>query len=113
MRERKSIFCDDNGIWQLDESQRVNIPLDANAVLIARLDRLREEVRRVLQTAAVLGREFEITILSKMLKGDELVIAKVQEAEANTIWVALAEIRYIFRHALLREAAYQCYLPTI
>lgn len=112
LKERGSIAPDAAGLWKLTEQAQTDIPMTINAVLVARLDRLREEIRRVVQTAAVLGREFEITVLSNMLRDDPLVEHKVREAEKNTIWVALAEIRYIFHHALLREAAYQMLFRT-
>ncbi len=82
------------------------VPLDVRAVLVARIDRLAAQARRVVQTAAVLGREFELRILQAMLAGHIDVAIPVQEAAAAAIWTALNEMRYLFRHALLRDAAY-------
>ncbi|MCB9434668.1 MAG: tetratricopeptide repeat protein, partial [Ardenticatenaceae bacterium] len=86
------------------------LPADVQAILIARLDRLAQSVRDVVQTAAVLGREFEIQVLSQMLRGMDGVAEKVRLAEAEAIWAALSELRYLFRHALLRDAAYEMQL---
>jgi tetratricopeptide (TPR) repeat protein len=58
------------------------------------------------QTASVLGREFEIRMLAQMLHEDETVDAWIAEAEKAAIWAPLNEIRYIFSHGLLRDAAY-------
>jgi predicted ATPase/class 3 adenylate cyclase len=83
------------------------LPADVRAVLVARLDRLAREVREVVQTAAVLGQEFEIQLLSGMLRNDESILQKVVAAEQAAIWSRLDELLCLFRHALLREAAYQ------
>ncbi len=60
--------------------------------------------------AAVLGREFEVRILSQVLRAD--VLPDVKAAEQEQIWAALSELRYIFRHTLLRDAAYEMQLRT-
>jgi class 3 adenylate cyclase/tetratricopeptide (TPR) repeat protein len=83
------------------------VPVSINAVLIARLDRLAAQVKAIVQTAAVLGHEFEIWVLSQMLRDDLQVSGKVKQAEAEAIWSALSETRYLFRHILLRDAAYE------
>lgn len=88
------------------------LPVDIQAVLIARLDRLSREVRDVVQTAAVLGREFEVRVLSQMLRDDLELEAKLGAAEGAAVWSALTELRYIFRHALLQDAAYQMQLES-
>src|SRR5688572_33394762 len=41
-----------------------------------------------------------------MLKEEENVYACIREAEKAAIWAPLNEIRYIFSHGLLRDAAY-------
>ncbi|MDP8238128.1 MAG: AAA family ATPase [Candidatus Hatepunaea meridiana] len=54
----------------------VDIPVDINAVIIARVDRLSSELKEVVQVASVLGREFEVQVLEEilsLLKEKELV----------------------------------------
>ncbi len=97
------------GQWAI-VGRMAEVPTNLNAVLVARLDRLAAEVKAVVQTAAVLGREFEVQVLSNMLRGDSQLPVKVQQAEAETVWMALSEIRYLFKHALLRDAAYDMQL---
>lgn len=89
-----------------------SIPTDVNAVLIARLDSLTHEVRETVQTASVLGREFELKLLAEMLRDNSRLDDQVQSAERSDIWFALSELSYIFRHALLRDAAYSMQLQT-
>ena len=82
------------------------VPASITAVLIARLDRLAAPLKAVVQMAAVLGQEFDIHVLARMLPDAADAIAKVRQAEAETIWSASGDTRYRFRHSLLRDAAY-------
>jgi predicted ATPase/class 3 adenylate cyclase len=110
LQERGALERDAGGAWKLPLRDAVEVPASINAVLIARVDRLATQVKDTVQTAAVLGREFEIDVLSRMLKDDPEVLTIVKQAEAEAIWSVLTEIRYIFRHALLRDAAYDMQL---
>jgi predicted ATPase len=82
------------------------VPASITAVLIARLDRLPAPLKAVVQMAAVLGQEFDIHVLARMLPDAADAIAKIRQAEAETIWSASGDTRYRFRHSLLRDAAY-------
>ncbi|MEM7798351.1 MAG: tetratricopeptide repeat protein [Chloroflexota bacterium] len=88
------------------------LPQDAQAVLIARIDRLTQAVREVVQTAAVLGREFEIELLAYLLHHAPDLRQKIDRAAEAAIWSALSELRYLFKHALLRDAAYEMQLQN-
>lgn len=83
------------------------LPGDVRAVLVARLDQLARGVRESIQTASVLGRQFEIPLLVHMLRDDDYVQRHVEEAEKAGIWGALDDQRYVFSHGLLRDAAYE------
>ncbi|MGB0386976.1 MAG: tetratricopeptide repeat protein [Ardenticatenaceae bacterium] len=85
------------------------LPTDVRALLIARLDRLTQEVKAIVQTAAVLGREFEVRLLAQMWR-DPSLINQVSSAEEAAIWSALNQLRYLFKHALLRDTAYDMQL---
>jgi len=88
------------------------LPTDLQAILVARIDRLTQDVRQVVQTAAVLGREFDVQVLSQMLRGETALPEKVKTAESAAIWSAISELRYLFKHALLRDAAYDMQLQA-
>ena len=100
--------------WSLQNQHDGTLPLPTNlrAVLVARLDRLAREVQEVVQTAAVLGREFEVRLLARMLQGDETLPYKIEQAEQAGIWTALNELQYIFKHTLLRDTAYRMQIRT-
>lgn len=106
LQEESLLRRGENG-WDMIETRgESTLPMDIKTVLISRLDRLTREVRGVIQTASVLGREFEVQVLAHMLRDDTSLTDEIQEAEKAAIWLALNEIRYIFKHALLRDAAY-------
>lgn len=87
---------------------RSDIPATINAILMARLDRLAQQVKEVVKTASVIGREFEVKLLSAILKHD--VMTPVRIAANGQIWSELQEMQFIFTHTLLRDAAYEMQL---
>ena len=106
LQEEKLLEMGDKG-WRVTQHLRdASLPADIRALLIARLDQLTRNVRDVIQTAAVLGREFEVNVLAEMLQDDEFLAEEIAEAEEAEIWSALNQIKYIFSHGLLRDAAY-------
>ncbi|HET9913254.1 MAG TPA: tetratricopeptide repeat protein [Anaerolineales bacterium] len=93
--------------WSLVKRVGSNfLPGDINTILVARLDQLARKVKEIIQTAAVLGREFEVQVLIQMLREDDVQVYVI-EAEKAAIWAPLNEMRYIFSHGLLRDAAYE------
>jgi predicted ATPase/class 3 adenylate cyclase len=111
LREEGALSESNSG-WTLAQERATLLPRDVHAVLVARLDRLTAEVREVVQTAAILGREFEVRVLAAMLDGETRLPEHVARATEAAVWAALSEIRYLFRHALLREAAYSMQIQT-
>jgi predicted ATPase/class 3 adenylate cyclase len=95
--------------WQFN-ARDSQLPDTINAVLMARIDRLTEEVKEVVKAAAVIGREFEVVLLSAILKGD--VLSQVQIIRKARIWEEVQELRYMFKHALLRDIAYGMQLKS-
>ena len=99
--------------WSLVRRLRSDfLPGDIRSLLVARLDQLARNVREVVQTASVLGREFEIQVLLQMLRKEEHVQAYVAEAENAAIWAPLNEMLYIFSHGLLHDAAYEMQMSS-
>jgi len=106
LQEEKLLEMSEKG-WKVSRDlKEASLPADIRALLVARLDQLTRNVREVIQTAAVLGREFEVQILAEMLQADNLLSDEILIAERADIWSALSQIRYIFTHGLLRDAAY-------
>ncbi|MBM4258117.1 MAG: hypothetical protein FJ147_19770 [Deltaproteobacteria bacterium] len=89
------------------------IPTTLHDSLLARLDRL-ASVRDVAQVAAVLGREFAPEVLHAVVGGDEgalhLALEKLVAAEVLYRRGVAPRMRYVFKHALIQDAAYQSLL---
>jgi class 3 adenylate cyclase/Flp pilus assembly protein TadD len=76
-----------------------------NDIISSRIDRLTGKVRECLFGASVLGMEFNVKVLSEMLKSD---LTQELESGANKrIWKDLDELRYIFSHILIKDVVYQ------
>lgn len=106
LQEENLLEMSADGWRQIKRGRTSVLPGDIRALLVARLDQLAHEVKTVVQTASVLGREFEVLVLSQMLGPGIDTPAHVSEAEKAAIWSPLQELRYIFHHGLLRDAAY-------
>ena len=93
----------------------LEIPTTLQDSLMARLDRL-APVKRVIQAAACIGREFGADLLAAALSVDdkELENAVDQLLEAQLIFRqgGVEEARYIFKHALVQDAAYASLLVS-
>jgi tetratricopeptide (TPR) repeat protein len=82
------------------------IPSTINNVLLSRFDRLTSEIKEVVQTASVLGKEFEIQVITQMLKDVSDLMTKVKAAEKKQIWALIEELKCVYKHTLLRDVVY-------
>jgi tetratricopeptide (TPR) repeat protein/class 3 adenylate cyclase len=110
-----------DGQWTIRD-KNIKLSSSINAILMARIDRLSLLVKETVKAAAVIGREFELPVLSEVMKNqaefirrngsntNTLLKEQVRQAEEGQIWQAMNELRYMFRHSLLREAAYDMQL---
>ncbi|MBU0490556.1 MAG: tetratricopeptide repeat protein [Chloroflexi bacterium] len=88
----------------------IAIPNTLQGVLMARMDRLQEETRRILQLAAVIGRIFLYRVLAALAEEEQRLaehLITLQREEMIRERTRLPELEYIFKHELTREAAYQ------
>ncbi len=101
------------GVWSLTKAQDASsLPGDVQAIFAARLDQLSYELKDVVQTAAILGREFDTQVLDRMLHDNGILSRNMDGAEKEMIWSRLTSGRYMFRQGLLRDAAYEMQLRS-
>lgn len=111
LTENGMIRRGDDGLRLRKEAMEV--PESIGSIILARIDRLSGKLKEVVQTASVLGREFDVQVLSAMLRGDQGSLRSLlAEGERESIWSALNELLYIFSHTMLREVAYDMQLKT-
>src|SRR6266478_5548524 len=85
------------------------VPNTIHDVVMARIDRLPDEMKQLLQLAAVIGREFSVRLLTAVWKGSEQIDAQLRElSRLEFIYegVVTDGTTYVFRHALTQETAY-------
>jgi tetratricopeptide (TPR) repeat protein len=92
----------------------LHIPTTVQGVLTARIDRLSPEEKFLLQTLAVIGREFGSSLLRKVVDQPEVellsLLSRLQASEFIYEQPAFPEVEYIFKHALTQEVAYNSVL---
>ena len=95
----------------LDELQ---VPATVQGVLAGRIDQLGAAEKELLQTAAVMGREFPLSLLTQVAQQAEdtllPLLSRLQTAEFIYEQPAFPEVEYTFKHALTQEVAYHSLL---
>jgi predicted ATPase len=104
-----------NGAVKLARSMSaVKVPASVQAVLTSRIDRLSVEEKELLQTQAVLGREFSLGLVQRVTRKpeDELErrLSRLQAGEFIYEQPAAGDVEYTFKHALTQEVTYNSVL---
>ncbi len=91
------------------------VPDRVQDVIAARIDRLSEDQKRTVQTASVIGRAFALRLLRRV--GDaadrvERAVAELKALEFVYEKAGLADLEYVFKHALTQDVAYESILLT-
>jgi class 3 adenylate cyclase/tetratricopeptide (TPR) repeat protein len=120
MEETVEVLLDDgalvrNGTIKLVKPlAELKIPPTVQAILASRIDRLPPDQKDLLQTLAVIGREFPFGLIKSAVAKphDELnrMLGDLQLAEFIYEQPAAGDIEYTFKHALTQEVAYQSVL---
>jgi len=98
-----------------DDLSTINIPSSLKGALMARLDSVSYAAKQVALTGAVIGREFEPTLLSATMDVNQADIqACLDELRNSGLVFESGHHRghYVFRHALIRDTAYQSMLAS-
>jgi class 3 adenylate cyclase/tetratricopeptide (TPR) repeat protein len=85
------------------------VPNTIHDVVMARIDRLPEETKRLLQIAAVVGREFSLRLLSAVWRDTGTLEPQLRELCSLEFLFERVEPdgrHFVFTHALTQEAAY-------
>ena len=92
----------------------LSVPATLHASLIARLDRLGPVPKEVAQIGAVIGREFAYELIELVAQRDErelqAALGQLSAAELLFCRGAAPHSSYLFKHALVQDAAYSTLL---
>jgi class 3 adenylate cyclase/predicted ATPase len=104
----------DSGFELAGSLSDVPIPATLQGWLLARLDRMDPDARKAAQLGATAGREFPLDLLAAVLPGEEAALAHgLDELEAAQLVYRVEEAarpNYVFKHALIQDAAYESLL---
>jgi adenylate cyclase len=94
--------------WSCAACEEAEVPPSLHGLLLSRVDRLPADARRVLQEAAVLGAEFDASLLRAVGSVPDAVLDRLVEAELIQAGDRRgADRRWRFTHGLVREVVYQ------
>ena len=100
--------------WRLARPMAgLTIPDTVQGVIVARIDRLDDDLKKVLKLASVIGRSFFLRVLQAVADAADAVepsLGRLEETELIQLRQRAPEIEYMFKHALVQEAAYDSML---
>jgi class 3 adenylate cyclase/tetratricopeptide (TPR) repeat protein len=111
--ENGSIEKHDDQCVLARKGSEIQVPDTVQGIIAARIDRIEENHKRIMQLASVIGREFAYRILQSItgMKEDlKSHLFNLQVLEFIYEKSIFPELEYIFKHALTQEVAYSSLL---
>jgi len=111
--ENGSIVKEDHLYTLTGKPSDLEVPDTIQGIIASRLDRLAEDLKRLMQAASVIGREFAYRLLEAITQMQEELkssLSDLQESELIYEKSLFPELAYIFKHALTQEVAYNSLL---
>lgn len=100
--------------WIVTSAMEITaVPATLQGLLVARLDHLPNETKWVAQQASVIGRVFPYRVVLEICESDVAIDADLRHLEREELIrerVRDPELEFIFKHALIRDVAYQSLL---
>jgi class 3 adenylate cyclase len=104
------VFDESSGRWSVDRSAEIVLPESVREVIERRVERLGEEALEALQLAAVIGRTFDLELLTVAANADEARLLDHLEAavSASLLNESTDRVgRFRFVHALINQTLYE------
>ncbi|UCE56891.1 MAG: AAA family ATPase [Desulfobacterales bacterium] len=95
------------------KASEIQIPDTIQGIISARMDRLEDNLKRIMQVVSVIGRDFAFRILQAITgvrKELKSYLLNLQGLEFIYEKRLFPELEYIFKHALIQEVAYNSLL---
>jgi class 3 adenylate cyclase/tetratricopeptide (TPR) repeat protein len=113
--ENGTMKCDGRCYVLNRQVAQIDVPDTIQGLIAARIDRLEENIKRTMQVASVIGRDFAYRILQSITGlQDELkaYLLNLQVLEFIYEKTLFPELEYIFKHALIQEVTYYSLLAA-
>ncbi len=111
LTESGALAVDDDGRWRLHKTiSELGLPQSVRDVVSRRIERLGEELRQILTIASVIGRTFDLELLTRLLEQDEDEILDALDTalEASVVTESPERVgRFSFSHALINNTLYE------
>jgi tetratricopeptide (TPR) repeat protein len=109
------VLAGERGAYRLARAlPEIHVPATVQAILAARIDRLLPDEKRLLQSAAVVGKDVPFALLALVADASEeelrRALAHLQAAEFIYETRIFPDLEYTFKHALTHEVAYESLL---
>ena len=104
------VFDEATGRWRVDRASAVALPESIRDVVGRRVQRLGEAPRQILTAASVMGRTFDLEVLTELLdRPEEEVLDAIEVAIGSAVLVEAFERvgRFAFTHALINHTLYE------
>lgn len=88
---------------------RIELPATINSVILARIDKFSYSLKETVKTASVLGKDFYLKILDKMLSFGDF-FEYIDSAERENIWKKISPLMCSFTNILIRDTVYEMQL---
>jgi class 3 adenylate cyclase len=96
-----------DGRWQVNDPGQIEVPEGVRDVIGRRLGRLSEAANRLLAVAAVIGRDFDLELLTHVTDlDDNAVLDALDEACRSRVVEEAGPDRFRFFHAMVKETLY-------
>jgi class 3 adenylate cyclase/tetratricopeptide (TPR) repeat protein len=108
--EEGALVREGSAVKLLKSLNQLKIPPTVQGIVAARIDRLPEHEKEALQILAVIGKEFQLALASRIIDrpNDDLerMLSQLQLAEFIYEQPGAGDIEYTFKHAYTRDVAY-------
>ena len=111
--ENGSIQQKDNQYVLGRKASDIQVPDTIQGIIAARMDRLEDNLKRTMQVASVVGKDFAFRILQTIMgmkEGLKSHLLNLQGLEFIYEKSLFPELEYVFKHALTQEVAYNSLL---
>ena len=98
----------ENDKWAAKATATSQLPSNISALLVSRIDKLPHDVKEIVKVAAVIGKIFDVKLLSRLMGrdiGHELYLAQQEQ-----IWSINENGMGNFTHTMLRDTSYELQL---
>ncbi|MDY0017878.1 MAG: tetratricopeptide repeat protein [Candidatus Delongbacteria bacterium] len=114
--EQVAIYITDNSV--LDKKNRIKdpsiLPVGMNQIILARIDKLKTNLKEIIKTASCIGNEIALDLLSYLFSNKYSDISGfLTDLEKEDIFILFSEMSYLFKYGVIRDVVYNIQLKKV